>query len=251
MPSKISADNPWRVDWNVSGSVVRRNFSASALEQIERVVASALGKGRLSSNDKETLFQTVFSETELFFIERPNAFGRPALRDVKKRLKAIREASVDLHNAFAAADDLSLYFLLREMTGDKGSTDVHQPYAVDITDTIEKHYEILQNRLEGVLALEKYSRDALTSLPRISKPGTKPDWAVHRYIRRMTNTYKIWTHIRKVTVPFNWETERYYGPLFDFIEACFRPIDPAPDRSNQALGELIRRALGFRSTPPR
>lgn len=251
MPSKISADNPWRVDWNVSGSVVRRNFSASALEQIERVMASALGQGRLSSYSKESLFQTVFDEEELFFIERPNAFGRPALRDVKKRLKAIREASVDLHNAFAAADDLSLYFLLREMTGDKGPTDVHQPYAVDITDTIEKHYEILQNRLEGVLALEKYSRDALTSLPRISRPGTKPDWAVHRYIRMMTTTYKGWTHTKKVTVPFNWETERYYGPLFDFIEACFRPIDPVPDRSNQALGELIRRALGLRSTPPR
>ena len=251
MPSKISADNPWRVDWNVSGSVVRRNFSASALEQIERVMASALGKGRLSSYTKESIFQTVFETAGIFFVERPNVSGRPALRDVKKRLKAIREASVGLHNAFAAADDLSLYFLLREMAGPYEPTDVHQPYAVAISETIEKHYEILQNRLKVVLALEKSSRDALTSLPRISKPGTKPDWAVHRYIRRMTNQYKDWTHIRKVTVPFNWETERYYGSLFDFIEACFRPIDPAPDRSNQALGELIRRALGLRSTPPR
>ncbi|MEE9296955.1 MAG: hypothetical protein V3W34_18580 [Phycisphaerae bacterium] len=248
MKSQKPSQTPWRVSWDIPKDV-RAFYSDSDLGRIERIIANALGKDRLKPYEREALFHSVYSDATFLFIERSATFGRTPIREVRKRLRAIKVASETLINGINAADDLTLYFLLLNFSETnylrpKG----RGPSALDVDQVLSKEIDALRTKLQGLPDLPQAADLALQSIPPV-KPGTKPDWALHRYIRAMTSTYGSWIHIKKKTIPFDAYSERYYGPLFDFIEACLSPIDPDSTKSNQALGELIRRALGLRSKP--
>ena len=155
-------------------------------------------------------------------------------------------AARSLTDAINSADELTLYHLLREMSGDEWKwpeVKLAHPNAMDIAQLLDKQVEArLSARFADLPLLSEAAKTALINLPK-GKPGKQPGWALHQFIRRQSHFFLGWVYTAKRSVAFDQESQKYYGPLFDYIEACLTPIDPNPERSNQALGGLIQRAL--------
>jgi len=234
-------NNRWEVDWNVDPDEVKAKYSESDRKRIFGAIEKHVS---IHSGDRELILEVVFNEAVFFFIERQNE-KRPTPQSVRDQLDKIRKSADGLIDAINSADELALFHLVGEMSGDKTPGYEAHPYAMDINAVLNRQVGAqLSKKFADLPPLSEAAKTALMNLPK-GKPGQKPDWALHRFIRRQTTFFMDWVRSAKRSVAYDEESEKYYGPLFDYIEACLTPIDPNPERSNQALGSLILRALKY------
>jgi hypothetical protein len=248
MTREKDASDIWRIGWSGDEPSAATLYGEADLKRIAETLENARGRP-LDQYDRSAVFRSILFEASVVLFETTAAHGRPKSKDVKQRLRKVGKAVNDLRKAVSGLDDMSLHFLIRELLGTSLPTNLRNPMAMEIDYLRDDGIKKLREELAGVLHVGTAVEDALKARLGKIKRGPNPDWALYRFIRCVSMDYSHWTSVNRddLAVPYDAYNERYNGDFFDFVEACIKPLDPIQDRSNQALGELIRRAIGRRN----
>lgn len=102
--------------------------------------------------------------------------------------------------------------------------------------------------------MELVSRAAQETAAHITPPrprrGRKPNTPLLETIQRLADLYERHTHRNAYTsFYYDAESREYGGPFFLLVSEVFDAFEPEVQRTNNTLGETIRRAIGDRAKP--
>ena len=114
------------------------------------------------------------------------------------------------------------------------------PQRGGVFNQTQKHVEDLSSMLEVFLRQ-----------PPPDPGGPPTDEALKLYMQHLARIYERETG-KKAGISRKREDNQFTGPFFRFVQACLNPFNPglSSKRSNQALGQAVRRVLNdMRKTP--
>jgi hypothetical protein len=171
MPPKKLGSGFWNTVWNTDEEIRGSPYDKVSLERINQTLENALDR-TLNDGDKFTLGAEVNAMSLIYRIETKVPTDRPKLQDIRRRLRDVREAADSLKEAVDSLDDMSLYFLLRELIGNSLPINMSHPMALHVRTLKFGGRGKLQENLEGASLVGNAAIDALKAIPKTDCPSS-------------------------------------------------------------------------------
>jgi hypothetical protein len=193
-------------------------------------------------------FVDAYKSALLNFYSNSGGTYRPPRQDALRQLKRIEKAAATLRNELDTIFDINegIWCFLDE------AYMINEPENVDdiVTGEFEGisygDYE-LQLLIDRTTFLMEMTTEAYDLIPKTKRGKPKKNEAAEELVRQLANIYEKSTGKSASKGCYhNGTTDQYEGKFILFVENSLVHFQQCPPLTNNAVGEIIRRALGAR-----
>lgn len=131
---------------------------------------------------------------------------------------------------------------------------IHEMYYQIAPSNTPDNCAPFKNRIVELLKLTEDARLAATQITQtmyVPLRGRRPNYVLYAFLKALESIYENSSRLSaKAGFTYDSATKSYDGPFLRFTDNCVSRSAPDLKLSNNALGELIRRALGWRTQRP-
>lgn len=253
MPKKIQPRWGWQENNNA-----RNQFLQMGRDGFERI-ATLIG---IRDNDARERFWKDFSRALASYFFHAKNSPAPSKAEVKSALTEFQSRASAMKHALEYIDDISWRSLeggvrrilypepFDPFSGEPNASDLaaHEPF-LRAEDPFEcSPLEIKMRETIEFLDLLERAVDAVSIEPTPKRRGPRPNVPLLTTIRMLAVAYGKHTDGSSYkSFYYDAESRKYGGPFFILVDESLKAYAPEERRSNNALGEAIRRAIGDRA----